>query len=99
MSVIDYGQTGIVSGIKCMVKNGEHGFHLIDWASTKQRRITNSSYGPEILACSGADDQGYYFKQEMMSMANGTNDQSISNILHVDPSGLFDTISTLHYGK
>lgn len=95
----DYGQTGIVTGIKVTTTKGEHAFHIIDWASTKQRRITHSSYGAEILACSDADDRGYYLRQAMRSIFNGEEGQAIKHILHVDSRGLFDTISTLHDGK
>lgn len=92
----EYGQTGIVTGIKVVGEEGDDTFHLIDWASTKQRRITHSSYGAEILACSDADDRGYYLKQAVNSMSNR---DSTRHILHVDSRGLFDTISTLHDGK
>lgn len=92
----DYGQTGIVTGIRAEGKDGEHAFHLVDWASTKQRRISHSSYGAEILACSDADDRGFYLKQALTSMDEGN---TIRHILHIDSRGLFDTISTLHDGK
>lgn len=92
----DYGQTGIVTGIMVESIDGQQAFHLVDWASTKQRRISHSSYGAEILACSDADDRGYFLKQGLRSMGGG---QDIRHILHVDSRGLFDTISTLHDGK
>lgn len=92
----DYGQTGIVTGIKVRGKDGESAFHLVDWASSKQRRVSHSSYGAEILACSDADDRGYYVKQAIRAI---TNRKEPRHILHVDSRGLFDTISTLHDGK
>lgn len=92
----DYGQTGIVTGLKIQGKNGESTMHMIDWTSNKQRRVSHSSYGAEILACSDADDRGYYIKQAIIGI---TKEEKTMHILHVDSRGLFDTISTLHDGK
>lgn len=92
----DYGQTGVVTGLKAYNDNGESVFHVIDWVSSKQRRITHSSYGAEILACSDGDDRGFYFKQAINSVSK-RND--VIHVLHVDSRGLYDTISTLHDGK
>lgn len=39
----EYGQTGIITGVLVVGQNGEEAFHMIDWASTKQRRVTHSS--------------------------------------------------------
>lgn len=41
----DYGKTGIVTGLKVRMKEGESAMHLIDWTSNKQRRVSHSSYG------------------------------------------------------
>lgn len=92
----DYGQTGVVTGLKAYGKNGENCFHLVDWTSSKQRRVSHSSYGAEILACADADDRGFYIKQAVRSI---TQEDEIAHVLHVDSRGLFDTISTLHDGK
>lgn len=92
----DYGQTGIITGLKVTGKGGESVFHVVDWTSSKQRRVSHSSYGAEILACSEADDRGYYIKKAIMAVTDRTD---IRHILHVDSRGLFDTISTLHDGK
>lgn len=53
-----YGQTGFISGIQ--FSNGEDDtiYYLVDWSSNKQRRISHSSYGAEILACTDGDDRG-----------------------------------------
>lgn len=37
----DYGQTVIVLVVKVTYEHGDHYFHLIDWKSTKLRRITH----------------------------------------------------------
>lgn len=63
-----YGQTGIITGIAA---NGEHdipNFYPIDWISAKQRRVTHSSYGAEILACEEGDDRGYNLKTTLQSI-------------------------------
>jgi len=77
-------------------ENQERVFHAIDWASTKQRRVSHSSYGAEILACSDADDRGFYLKQSINCINKNDN---IKHVLHVDSMGLFDTISALHDDK
>lgn len=32
--------------------------HAVDWISSKQMRISRSSYGAEILSCTDAEDRG-----------------------------------------
>lgn len=76
-----------------MMKDGKEQFYVIVWVSTKQKRITHSSYGAEILACAEADDRGYYLKAGMQSLFPNT---AMRNEIAVDSMGLFDTISTLH---
>lgn len=92
----DYGQTGIITGIHAKGDGDNEIYHAIDWASSKQRRVSHSSYGAEILACADADDRGYYIKQAVKSI---TKNKETKHVLHVDSRGLFDTISTLHDGK
>ena len=91
-----YGQTGVISGIRTMMKDGKEQFYVIDWVSTKQKRISHSSYGAEILACAEADERGYYLKMGMRSLFPKTG---MRNEIAVDSMGLFDTISTLHEGR
>lgn len=50
-------------GTRAITTSGNEAPYLIDWASTNQRRVSHSSYGAEILACSDADDRGFYLKQ------------------------------------
>lgn len=91
----EYGQTGIITGIHARSDEEEKTFHIIDWTSSKQRRVSHSSYGAEILACSDADDRGFYIKEALKSITR----VNTKHVLHVDSRGLFDTISTLHDGK
>ena len=90
-----YGQSGIISGMLIKTTT-ENIYHVIDWASKKQRRVSYSSYGAEILACSDADDRGYYLRNAIRIL---TMNQSIKHELCVDSRGLYDTITTLHDGK
>jgi len=67
-----YGQTGLITGIRMNGSNTEPDIlHLIDWTSAKQRRVSYSSYGAEILACTDADDRGYRIKQALKSISPG----------------------------
>jgi len=92
----DYGQSGIIVGILPRSVDGEEAFHVVDWASTTQKRVSHSAYGADILACSDADDRGYRIKESIRSI---TSNLDLPHILHVDSRGLFDTISTLHDGR
>lgn len=59
----DYEQTGIVIGLRVRTTDGAEAVYLIYWASTQKRRVSHSSYGAEILACSDSDEHGFYLKQ------------------------------------
>lgn len=92
-----YGKTGIITGFTFEVNAGRRRiFHPIDWSSYKQRRVSYSSYGAEILAYAEADDRGYYVKQAIKSIFK---DRKIKQELNVDSKGLYDTITTLHEGR
>ena len=90
----NYGQSGIITGI-ILKADGETIYQLVDWASTKQRRVSYSSYGAEILACAEADDRGFYVKSAISMLAK----RQIRSQLCVDSKGIHDTITTLHDGK
>ena len=64
----DYGQSGIICGLRIITNNGVDLFHTIDWFSHKQKRVSYSSYGAEIFACASADDRGYYLRQAINSI-------------------------------
>lgn len=91
-----YGQTGMIVGIFFETATQKQLFHLIDWTSHKQRRVSHSSYGAEILACADSDDRGYHLRSSIRSFDPAGN---IQHVLHVDSRGLYDTITTLHAGK
>lgn len=95
----DYRLTGFFTGI--LIRNGIHGrdvFHLIDWSSHKQQRVSHSSYGAEILAGATADDRGFYYKAAINAISDD-EDNIIKHELNVDSKGLYDTITTLHEGR
>ena len=96
-SSTSYGQSGFVSGILYRTRSGdERTFHALDWGSTKQRRVTHSSYGAEIVACCDADDHGLNLKHALRSVFS---EHDFAHVLIVDSKGLFDTITTLHDGR
>lgn len=96
-SGMSYGQSGFVSGILYLTANGDNKtFHPPDWGSSKQRRVTNSSYGDEILACRNADDHGLNLKMAFRSVFEN---HDFPHTLVVDSKGLFNTITTLHDGR
>lgn len=92
-----YGQTGIVCGIRFVTDGvGNDVYHIIDWSSMRQKRVCYSSYGAEILACTEGDDRGYNIK---MGLASLFPEQTFTHELNVDSKGLFDTVTTLHEGR
>jgi len=52
-----YGQPGYLSGIYLPGEGGSL-YHVIDWASSKQTRVSFSSIGAEILAAATSTDRG-----------------------------------------
>lgn len=93
----DYGQNGILCGLRIEGgnENSRDIFHMVDWSSHRQKRVSYSSYGAEILACASADDRGYYFKQALKSLFPKHRTR---HELSVDSNALKDTITTLHEG-
>jgi len=90
-----YGKSGILSGLCIDLKNGAALLHPIDWCSNKQRRVSCSPYGAEVLACADADNRGYHLKTAMNSLfiKNKTR-----NELFTDSKCLYDNITTLYEG-
>lgn len=91
-----YGQSGVLMGLRIELYKGPDLFHPVDWFSNKQKRVSYSPYGAEILACADADDRGYYFKSGLNSIFK---DAAVRNELFTDSRCLYDTITTLHEGK
>lgn len=87
-----YGQTGLLTGLRFH----DNTFHPISWASFKQKRVCYSAYGAEILACTNANDRGFYVKHAVQHLLAQIPE------LHVflaDSKGLFDNITALHEGR
>ena len=91
-----YGQTGLVTGLRIKLKDGMDFYHALDWTSSKQKRVSYSPYGAEVLACADADDRGYYLKTGLASLFPNTK---IRSELSIDSRCLYDTITTLHEGR
>lgn len=87
-----YGQTGLISGIKVQCFKGNY-FHPITWTSHKQKKVSYSSYGSEILAAADADDIGFFLKGVFNELFPKT---ALRHELMVDSKSLFETITTLH---
>lgn len=70
----DYGQSGILCGLRIKEEGSDSQdiFHMVDWTSHKQKRVSYSSYGAEILACATADDRGYYLKEALTPYSQDT---------------------------
>ena len=90
-----YGQTGIFCGLAIPQRNSVL-LHPIEWSSSKQHRVTYSSFGAEIIACAAADDRAYYLRQGVRALLD---DSSIKSHINIDSRGLFDTLTTLHDGR
>lgn len=89
-----YGQSGSICGI--LIDNAgssERVYHAISWTSHKQKRVSYSAFGAEILAAADADDRGFDLKLSLRSILSGNE---IRHELFVDARALFDTITTLH---
>lgn len=92
-----FGQSGGVCGIVVQGSN-EKGcyYYPLGWISQKQRRISHSAFGAEIIACADVDDRGYDLKETFRSVFPHCR---IRHELFVDSRALFDTITTLHEGR
>lgn len=66
---------------------------MLNWTSHKQKRVSHSSFGAEIIAAADIDDRGYDLREMMREVFPVTG---IEHELIVDSKALFDTITTLH---
>lgn len=67
-----YEQSEILNGIAFIERGEMHPvYHLIDWRSSKQRHVYNSSSGAVILACIDGGDRGYYLTNSLQSIFFG----------------------------
>lgn len=60
-------------------------YHLIDRTSSKQRGISYSSYGAEIMGCTGVDETEFYI---ISAFASQFMTGKFDHRLHVDSPGL-----------
>lgn len=89
-----YGQTGSITGLKISIeKPGPSYFHPIAWSSHKQRRVSYSSFGAEIIAAAYGDDRGFDLKFSLLSLFP---QRPVKHQLLIDSKGLFETFITLH---
>lgn len=92
-----YGQSGVITGLKVDQIEGDSTlFHPISCSSHKQRRVSYSSFGAEVVAATCADDRGYDLK---LSFASLFPDRPLRHELLVDSKALFETLTTLHQGE
>ena len=91
-----YGQTGFVTGL---IMRGTNSwiYHVLDWHSSKQARVSFSSVGAEILGAAEAADRSLLLTECLSSIIRKRN--LIPLVLTVDSYGLYSTITTLHEGK
>lgn len=83
-----YGQTGFET--VNFFNDDAKPMYFIFWAGFEKHEVRYSSYGTEILACTDADDRGYYIKMAMWSMMA----IKPKHILVVDSTRLLDTRQT-----
>ena len=86
-----YGQTGYVSGI---FFPSSRIYHVIDWHSSKQKRVSFSSIGAEILAADESAGRASFMTYLLNEMYTST--AKLPFVLTVDSHGLYSTVSTLH---
>lgn len=91
-----YGQTGYLSGMY-LPAGGKSVYHVIDWHSGKQTRVSFSSIGAEILAAATSADRGALMAECLQSIHG--EEEKVPFVLTVDSNGLYSTITTLHEGS
>lgn len=93
---ISYGQTGYISGIYLFAE-GERVYHIVDWLSCKQSRVSFSSISAEILAAAHSTDRTSLMADRLQHVVNPQKDIPLVPI--VDSNGIYTTLSTLHEGS
>ena len=89
-----YGQTGYVGGVHFRPNDSSSTYHVIDWHSAKQSRVSFSSIGAEILAAAESADRAALHYQSLQRLFMSSIRLPLT--LLVDSAGLYSTISTLH---
>lgn len=89
-----YGQTGCITGVRINQRGGLPTiFHCIDWTSHKQKQVSYSSFGAEIIAAAHGDDRGFNLKGIFAELFPH---KPLKHELLVDSKALYETITTLH---
>ena len=89
-----YGQTGYLAGI---FFGTSQIYHLIDWHSSKQGRVSYSSVGAEIIAAAESSDRATLLAYALDDLFQSSNPLPL--VLTTDSNGIYSTITTLHEGK
>ncbi len=90
-----YGQTGYISGVLLQTQSSLL-YHVLDWHSSKQSRISFSSICCEILAATASADRASSVIHAIQLLHDSP---PLPLVLTVDSLGLYSTITTLHEGK
>jgi hypothetical protein len=96
---VTYDQSGFLAGLQLSGPTLDSSvLHILDWSSSKQRRVSFSSIGSEILAAALAADRGFALTASIRALFPHAP-TPIYFELRVDAKGLYDTITTLHESK
>lgn len=89
-----YGQTVCISGLRITQSGGLPTlFHGIYWSSHKQKQVSYSSFGAEIIAAANGDDRGFNLKGIFLELFPH---RLLKHELLIDSKALYETITTLH---
>lgn len=92
-SASSYDQTGLLTGLYFQ----DSTFHTLGWYSGKQRRVSFSSVGADILSSADSADRSLLLSEGLKTILN--RDNSFPFVLTVDSFGLYSTITTLHENR
>lgn len=89
-----YGQSGSLTGLRISQAEGLPTiFHEIGWSSSKQKQMSYSSFGSEIIAAAAGDDRGFDLKCSFLDLFPH---RPLKNELLVDSKRLDEKFTTLH---
>lgn len=88
----EYEQSRIISGL-LLKTSSQPCFYPLIWNSHKQKKVSYSSYGAEIIDAASADDIGYFLKKVFRELFPL---KPIKNQFFLASKSLLETITTLH---
>lgn len=91
-----YGQAGYIVGVYFHVCDGGV-FHVIDWMSAIQKRVSFLSIRAELIAAATSTDRASHVSEGLKQLCG--SQKSLPLILTVDSNGLYTTLTTLHEGS